>query len=151
VNTRDPPDCLFAYRKRPDLKGRVQAIAEGSGDADMIQDLSDLSVHGKNHPEQLTAIGFDMALLDEAASKSDELASLLGVAHGEKAVDSEVKVLRDKAYTLLKESVDEIREYGQFAFWRDEARRGGYASDHFRRTRGKRSGKTEEPAVGDAP
>jgi hypothetical protein len=147
-------EMLFAYRKHPDLKGRVQAIAEGSGDADMIQDLSDLSVHGKNNPEPLVAIGFDMALLDEAAAKSDELASLLGVARGEKAVDSEVKVLRDKAYTLLKESVDEIREYGQFVFWRNQERLPGYGSAHLRRQRNRSDAKKAgqpEPGMTDAP
>jgi hypothetical protein len=144
-------ELLFAYRNHPDLKSRVQAIAEGSGDADMIQDLSDLSVHGKNNPEPLVAIGFEMAQLDRAASMSDELASLLGVARGEKAADSEAKVLRDRAYTLLKEAVDEVRAVGQFVFWRDEERKVGYASAHKRLTRTKSGSNQEEPEIADAP
>ncbi|MFO8074169.1 MAG: hypothetical protein R6V85_20095 [Polyangia bacterium] len=124
---------LFAYRKNPDVKGRVQAIAEGSGDADMVQDLSDLAVHGKDNPEPLEAINFEMSLLDQAASKSDELGALLGVAHGEEATDKEVKIMRDKAYTFLKQAVDEVREYGRFVFWRDESRAVGYASEYHRK------------------
>ena len=152
-------DMLFAYRKHDDVKGRVQEIADGTGDADMIQDLSDLSVHGKNNPEPLAAINFDMALLDEAASKSDELGALLGVARGESATDGEVKAMRDKSYTLLKMSVDEIREYGQFVFWRDENRAVGYASAYNRSQRRSSSRKNEAaeaveeatPEIVDAP
>ncbi len=141
---------LFAYRKLPDIKSRVQAIAEGTGDADMIQDLSDLSVHGKNNPEPLLAINFDITQLDQAASKSDELGSLLGIAHGEKATDSETKIMRDKAYTYLKQSVDEIREYGRFLFWRDETRATGYASAYHRQER-KSQKKETTPAYTEAP
>ncbi len=144
-------DMLYAYRRHPDLKSRVQAIADGSGDSDMIQDLSDLGVHGKNNPEPLAAVNFDMNKLDEAAAKSDELASLLGVAHGEKAVDKETKILRDKAYTFLKESVDEIRDCGQYVFWRNEERSVGYASAHKRRTRSAAKPATAEPEIADAP
>jgi hypothetical protein len=142
---------LFAYRKQPDVKGRVQAIAEGSGDADMIQDLSDLAVHGKNNPGPLAEIKFDMKLLDEAASKSDELASLLATARGEKATDSEIKVARDQAYTYLKEAVDEVREFGQHVFWRDPTRLTGYASAYKRRHRSSGDSKTEETQTPDAP
>ncbi len=141
---------LYAFRKHPDLKSRVQAIADGSGDADMIQDLSDLGVHGKNNPEPLMAVNFDMGLLDEAVQKSDETASLLGAARGE-VKDKETKVMRDKAYTYLKQSVDEIRECGRYVFWRDEARRVGYASAHFRRTRGKRDSAPAQTETIDAP
>lgn len=154
LKTRIIHALLFAYRKNPDLKGRVQDIADGTGDADMIQDLSDLSVHGKNNPEPLAAINFDMALLDEAANKSDELGSLLGVARGEAATDGEVKVMRDKSYTLLKQSVDEIREYGQFVFWRDENRAVGYASAYNRSLRSKSASDKQDEAtveIVDAP
>ncbi len=41
-------DLRFAFRKRPDLIARVRAIADGEGDADMIQDLMDISVLGQS-------------------------------------------------------------------------------------------------------
>ena len=130
---------LFAFRKHPDLLGSVRAVVEGTGDADMIQDLNDLAVLGRNNPEPLAAINFDVALLDEAANKSSSLASLLGAARGGASTGRQVKILRDKAYTFLKQAVDEIREHGQYVFWREEERRIGYSSAHFRRTRGKNS------------
>jgi hypothetical protein len=144
-------DMLFAYRKHEDLKGRVQAIAEGSGDADMIQDLSDFAVLGKKHKEPLAAVGFDMALLDEAAAKSQELSSLLASSRGEKTVDSGAKLLRDQAYTYLKEVVDEVREFGQYVFWRDPARLPGYGSAFNRRMRNKSAAAADTAAVSDAP
>ena len=99
-------DMLFDFRGQEDKLIRVRAIAEGSGDSDMIQDLNDLSVFGKTNPEPLTAINFDTALLDRCATESDAMARLLAAARGESAIAKDVKVHRDKSYTLLKQSVD---------------------------------------------
>jgi hypothetical protein len=63
----------YAYRKDDALLGRVNAIADGSGHADMIQDLNDLSVLGKANAEPLTKINFDMNLLEQAAKMSSDL------------------------------------------------------------------------------
>ena len=46
---------------------RVRVIADGTGDADMIQDLSDISVFGKANPKELHKIKLDMTRLDQAA------------------------------------------------------------------------------------
>jgi hypothetical protein len=84
----------------------------------------------------------------------EKLGGLLGAARGEKVVDKDAKVLRDKAYTLLKESVDEIREYGQFLFWRNQERLPGYGSAHLRRLRNRSDAKKAgqpEPEMTDAP
>jgi hypothetical protein len=107
------------------------------------QQEDDIESHLKENPEPLEAINFEMGLLDEAASKSDELGALLGVAHGEEATDKEAKIMRDKAYTFLKQAVDEIRDYGQFVFWRDESRSVGYASAYHR--------KQSRPSKSDPP
>ncbi len=127
----------FAYRKRPDVLGRVNEIARGSGHADMIQDLNDLSVLGKAHAEELEAIKFKMAILDEAAGMADELSDLLGAATTERADSSAAKKLRDQAFTYLKGAVDEVRVFGQYVFWRDDERSRGYRSEYFRRNRRK--------------
>ena len=125
----------FAYRKDPALLGRVSAIADGSGHADMIQDLNDIAVLGRENPDPLTAIGFDLATLDVAATRADELADLLAEANGDKSDFNESKVIRDKAYTHLKVLVDEIREAGKYVFRNDNNRLKGYSSQYRRRHR----------------
>jgi len=139
-------DYRFAYRKDPVLLGRVSAITDGSGDDDMIQDLNDLSVLGKANQEPLTAIGFDASKLDTAGTKSDEMAELLATANGDKAEQNESKMIRDKAYTHLKELVDEIREAGKYIFWKDEIRYRGYTSEYWRKTHRKSKNDSEESA-----
>ena len=140
----------FAYRNDPVLSGRVAAIAEGSGHADMIQDLNDLSVLGKANPDPLTVIGFDPALLDEAAATSDEMATLLSQATVVRADQNAERVLRDRAYTYVKQALEEIRNCGQYVFWRDEERLKGYVSQYHSRARRRaaaapKTGDTENP------
>jgi hypothetical protein len=122
----------FAFRKRPDLQHKVQGIEEGSSHADLVQDLSDLSALGKANLPLLTAINFDEAKLDQAASEALDLSVVLAKANGERKEDSSPKITRDKAYTYLKQAVDEIYEAGKYVFWQDEARKKGYKSNYRR-------------------
>ncbi len=120
----------FAYEKIPDLLAQVRKIAEGSGHADMIQDLSDLAALGKANPAPLQKIQLDMAIFDKAETDSGELAVLLANYNGSKMEDNHVRVLRDKAYSHMKEAMDEIRRTGQYVFWKDDSRRKGYISKY---------------------
>jgi hypothetical protein len=129
----------FAFRKDPVLLSRVSDIADGSGHADMIQDLNDLAVLGKANSELLTTIGFDLSLLDTAASVADELADLLAAANGDKVEKNASKTIRDKAYTHLKELVDEVRAAGKYLFWRNPNRLKGYTSEFWKRKNSRKS------------
>ena len=114
----------------------------------MLQDLNDIAVLGKENTEPLTKINFDLTLLDKAAESADQYSSLLAEATSDRLNNSEAKILRDKAYALLKASVDEIRDCGQYVFWQDEIRLKGYVSQYFKRRnqarRNKQSETTEE-------
>lgn len=121
----------YAYRNDAALLARVAEIAEGNTNADMIQDLNDLSVLGNNNPTLLQSIGFDLSKLTQAATTSDAMANLLAMANGDKASQSETKKLRDKAYAYLKESVDQVREAGKYLFWKNENRYKGYVSKYW--------------------
>ncbi|QGY46585.1 hypothetical protein GM418_23865 [Maribellus comscasis] len=123
----------FAYRNDAAILNRVAEVAEGSGHADMLQDLNNLAVLGRENANALSAIGFDMTKLDKAATMADEMADLLATANGDKAEQNEAKVLRDQAYTHLKELVDEIREAGKYLFWRNATRLKGYSSKFWKR------------------
>jgi len=120
----------FAYRQYPEIRKKVTRIREGAGHADMIQDLLELAVLGDKNPEPLTAIGFDTTLTDQAQSCSRNMATLLATANGSKDDSSEIKLLRDKAYTLLAERISTIREYGRYVFWRNEERKEKYFNDY---------------------
>jgi hypothetical protein len=126
-------DFRFAFRKVPSLLSRVNAIAAGAGHADMIQDLNDLSVLGKQNTPLFANIDFDINKLEIAADFAAELGELLAKVNGSRHDQSELKTIRDKAYTICKDSLDEIRACGQYALWRNSDRIVGYASDYVRK------------------
>ncbi len=124
---------LFAFRKQPELVNKVQIIREGGSNADMLQDLSDLSVLGKENLELLKAIGLEAKILNEAALQSNDLAVVLANSNGAAGNDADAKELHDKAYSYMKLADDEIRTTVQYSFWRDEDRKSGYVSIYFKR------------------
>lgn len=123
----------FAFRKHDGLLTRVDEIAQGDTNSDMVQDLNDLAVLGKSNTDLLAAINFDLSLLDQAADLADRMGDLLGATNGERKTVSEAMVIRDQAYTYLKQAVDEIRECGKFVFWRNPDRMKGYVSEFWQK------------------
>ncbi|WP_271784590.1 hypothetical protein [Aquimarina algiphila] len=126
-------DFRYAFRKRTDLLGRVREIANGSGNADMIQDLSDLSVLGKSNTKELNEVKFKLAKLDTAANLSNTMAELLAKANGAILENSSAKLVRDKAFTHLKEAIDEVRDAGKYVFKDQPERFRGYTSRYYKR------------------
>ncbi len=135
LRTRLLHSFRYAYRDAEDLLSRVSAIADGNTHADMIQDLNDIAVLGKENIVPLQAINFDVALLDEAATTADVLSDLLAQATTDREENSSARVIRDQAYSHLKEAVDAVRACGQYVFWRNDERLKGYGSRYFRRAR----------------
>lgn len=125
-------DFRHAFRKHPRLLKGVRAIARSRGDAGMIQGLSDLALFGERHMELLNKINFDLAQLDLAEATSREMGHLLGAVHAED-VKKKAKLIRDQAYTHLKEAVDEIRSCGKYQFKDDPVRLVGYRSEYIRK------------------
>lgn len=134
----------FAYRDDDGLISKVQAIRAGHTNADMLQDLSDLKVLGKDNPAPLKAKGVDLKLLDKAGQMADNMSAVLARANGESGDDGEYKDMRDRSYTHMKEAVDEIRATGQYVFWRDDDRKKGYVSAYKRRHRSKNNSLSTE-------
>ena len=134
----------YAFRNEADLTSRIAIIAEGSGNADMIQDLNDLSLLGKDHTDLLTAVGFDITLLDTAAATSAEMASILSQATVDRSDQNTERIIRDKAYLFLKQALDEVRVCGQYVFWRNDARLKGYVSQYFKNRRKKNNTSSDE-------
>jgi hypothetical protein len=61
---------------------------------------------------------------------------------------SEVKKIRDQAFTHVKEAVDKIRKCGQYVFWRNPARVKGYRSNYLRRLNRRSDEGNNEPETG---
>ena len=122
----------YAFRNDPVLLGRVDEIALGDTNADMVQDLNDLSVLGKANLPLVTAVGITVEELDGAADTADLMGDVLGATNGERDATSEAMIIRDKAYTYLKQAVTEIRECGKYVFWRNPERLKGYNSDYWK-------------------
>ncbi|WP_421920040.1 hypothetical protein [Marinifilum sp.] len=123
----------YAFRKDESALSAIADIAEGRTNSDTIQDLNDLSVVGKGNTEALTAINFDISKLDTAADIAVKGADALAVANGSRQRGSDTKVLRDKAYTYLKEAVDDIRAAGKFLFRNDPKKLKGYTSKYWKK------------------
>lgn len=129
----------YAFRNDEKLLARVNEIADGTSDEDMIQDLNNLAVFGEKNPEPLALINFDASLLARAATESDELAVVLADANGEKAKGNEAKVIRDRAFTHMKQAVDEVKNCGRFVFWKNEDRLKGYRNHYKNKNRKNRN------------
>lgn len=123
----------FAFRNNPDLLARLKYIAKGNSYANLIQDLNDLALLGQKHSQLLTAIGFDMDLLDTATAKSKELAGLWAQTKIEKERLNETAVARNKAFWTLHQQVSEIRAAGQYVFRHRKDRYVGYVSQFWKK------------------
>lgn len=126
-------DFRFAFRAHPELLKKVQNIEEGYGHADMIQDLSDLSVLGSANKDLLKKIGHDLSKLELASEKSNEMGLLLAQVNGHKTEGNTDKVLRDRTYSYAKAAVDEVRDTGRYVFRKDKQKLKGYQHQYFSR------------------
>ena len=141
----------YAFEDDPSLIAKVNTYLEGSTHAHMIQCLNNFSGLGKANQELLTAIGFDLNLLDLAAQKSNELRSLYSDATRDRKDISDLKKIRDQAFTHLKEAVDKVRKCGRYVFWRNANRLKGYRSDFLRRLNLKSTEENNEPDPAPLP
>lgn len=137
-------DFRYAFRKDEGLLSRLDEIAEGNTSSDMVQDLNDLAVLGNANLDLLALVSFDVTLLATAAATSDRMGDLLGATNGERKMDSEAMNIRDRAYTYLKEAMDEIRECGKYVFWRNADRQKGYISEFWKNKNAAKAKETAE-------
>ncbi|MCX6581921.1 MAG: hypothetical protein NT166_17260 [Candidatus Aminicenantes bacterium] len=98
-----------------------------------------MAVLGRVNLQLLEAIPFDKSLLDKAAQASYDLSTVLANAIRDRMRPSDAKEIRDRAYTRLKEAVDEIRFYGRYVFRGNKERLPGYRSEHIRQMKTRRA------------
>jgi hypothetical protein len=119
--------AAFALRNVPDAMKAVKRIREGSGGADMIQDLSALAELCKKYPTQLSAIKFDTTKIDAAVDKAGSLGKLYAKAFVEKGT-TVAKDQRDRAFTYMRMCMAEVLAAAEYAFRKDPARLSYYHS-----------------------
>jgi hypothetical protein len=127
-------DSIAALRhflpQNQEVQARVNQIAEGTGIADLIDDLKKLAVLvGEQSPALVRA-----GLPPKASDKLSAFAQQLDEATTEAASAStgtdegrEALGLRNRAYWYLREAIDEIRECGRHALRKEPA-----LAKHFR-------------------
>jgi hypothetical protein len=125
-------DFRHAFEDHPQQMKAVRNIAKGKSHDKMIRALNDLGVLGKKNLQLLEVVNFDMSLLDKAVQISKEMAKLLPDVNKERREHSELKKIRDQAYTHLKEAVDKILSKGKYLFGDNKSRLKGYKSDYLR-------------------
>ncbi len=122
-------DFRYAYRKSENIMKKLRKIGSGNGHADMIQDLNDLSVIGREYFEPLNKIDYDMSLLERASVTADNMGRSLAEANAEDGYN-EALDLRNRAFAYLKVVVDEVRAAGKYIFWKNEEKLKGYRSEY---------------------
>ena len=110
--------------------------------------MEDFSVIGKDNSKELEAIGFDMSLLDKASELSARMGDILGETNAGTINGKNVRLIRLQAYTLLKQLIIEVRDYGKYAFHGNRERLKGYSISfsHKRKTKKVKENVTLEAA-----
>lgn len=114
----------FGFRDNEQLLDKVAMIVEGASQADLVQDLNDISTLGLANLDALTSIVTEEDL-NRAADLSKQMADLLAARDADDSADP-ARLLRDKAYTYLATVVDEIRAYGRYISRKNPSRASGY-------------------------
>lgn len=137
----------YALQGEPRALRNVRRLREGGSKADLVQDLVSLVNLCRRYEALVTAAGFNMNEVDEAIKLSAELSRVNAEANDQASVSNHYKAMRDRAYTVLKKAMDEVRACGQFVYWRDPARLKPYTDSYSPRTRGVEEQETPvEPA-----
>lgn len=108
---------VYACRDNPDLLAAIYAIYnEGGSNTNMIQDLNDFAVFGREHADLFTAIGYDLANFERAAELARVMDELLAQATLDKSDSPENRIRRDKAFTLAKKLVDDLNAQARYIY-----------------------------------
>jgi hypothetical protein len=106
--------CAFA--EDPNLMAKLSRIREGGSNADLIQDLMDIKAICESNLELLNTVKYEESYLERIPTLSKSLLSLLSKATLDRSESPEVRILRDKIYTILKKMVIKLSRTGLYAF-----------------------------------
>lgn len=125
----------FALGRKLNVLGEKKPSSGYMRQAAFIDYCYNIAVLAADYTEQLQAVGFDISRLDGACDNAEHLSVLLARVHTERGEQYILRNQRNRAYTHLKEAVDQIRRCGKFAFASQPERLKGYASAYGRKNR----------------
>ncbi len=110
----------------------VKSISKGKCISDTIEDLFELGKIGETMIPELAVVKVSVADINRAK----ELATTLGRIHKASQMDSSVntesRIIRDKAVTLLRESIIVLRKWARIVYKKDKVMRMKFFSQHTR-------------------
>lgn len=106
---------IYACRAHEEIVAFAYATYnEGGSNSDKIQDLNDFSVNGFKNEALFTAVGYDMANFTRASELAREMADLLAEVALDKSENPELRIRRDKAYSIMKKLIDDLNDQARF-------------------------------------
>ncbi len=122
-----------AFRNDKELTDAVKRIREGQGSLDRVLDFLSMHKLAKENEEKLKAIFADPSLIEQASEFHTRLSETYSrmVINPEKL--NEAKVIYYKAWTYLKEAINEVYEAGQYVFDEDDPKHVLYSSNYHMR------------------
>lgn len=119
----------FVLQDNEEAQKTLKHISKGRSRNDMAYDFMPLKKLAITFSEDLDRIHFDKSLLDDADQVSEDLLDVLAQIAATPKKVSEVKAIRNKAYTYLNEALTKIKAHAKFVFWEDEERLALYKND----------------------
>ncbi len=138
----------FACRKNSTHTKTLKEISKGSTISDMIQDLVDLTILGKEITVELEAVGADLSLIDTAAQQVNALTKIQRMAEEDRKSNSEVRTIRDQAYTYTHQLVVEVREWAGHIFRKQPEILKEFTSNYYK-AKNSKTRKSPEPVAVD--
>lgn len=128
--------CRWNLRGDAPAQAVLDAIAQGEGVADLVQDLLDLAMLIGRHEAAFDGDDTFDAAAQAEASRSTAAEISAGLSEARTPGDHQsAKLLRDRAYTHLDGLMTELREAGRYAFRKEPQRAAAFTSEHLRRER----------------
>ena len=122
---------MFIFRKNKDILETIGDIRSGRGNEDMLFDLYKYYKLGKNNLDKIARAKLTEDDIEAINTLYRELSSMYADSKIEIETD-ETYILLKKAFTILDETMTEIRDVGFFAFRDNPERQKRYVSDFHR-------------------
>lgn len=125
----------FAFSEKPQALKQLAEVKKGKSHKEMLINLLELEIIGRGYADLLRKTYFDFSLLEKLKTLQKEVTRAYAdmKLHGNQI--NNTVVVRDKAYTWLKETINEIRKYGKFVFSNDPNRLKYYKCEYFQKLR----------------